>query len=205
MSAREDLGLIGWGVASRPVSGDVSGDGYAVCPFLGGTLVAVIDGLGHGSSAASATQLALSVLHDRASADLDALVAACHTRLAGSRGVAMSLASFAEDGRMTWLGVGSVDAVLLRSGLGGGRLGREALLLPGGVVGFQLPQLRPSAIDVHRGDTLVMATDGVAPGFSEPVRVGMDPQEAAEIVLGTYGTLRDDALVLVARYLGREP
>jgi serine phosphatase RsbU (regulator of sigma subunit) len=205
MSAREDLGLIGWGVASRPSSGDVSGDGYAVCPFPGGTLVAVIDGLGHGSSAASATELAISVLHDRASGDLGALVRACHARLAGSRGAAMSLASFAEDGRMTWLGVGSVDAVLLRSGLGRGRPGREALLLPGGVVGFQLPPLRPSAVDVYRGDTLVLATDGVAPGFSQSVRSGMHPQEAAETVLETYGTFRDDALVLVARYLGREP
>src|SRR5688572_15062635 len=87
--------LLQWAVASRTLAGErVSGDLHVVRSFEGGTLVAVIDGLGHGPDAAVASEAAAEVLSARPGGDIAELVRLCHQRLRPTRGVAMSLASF---------------------------------------------------------------------------------------------------------------
>ena len=116
----------------------------------------------------------------------------------------MSLASFSEhDGGMTWLGVGNVEGVLVRAEAGDGPAS-ESILLMGGVVGYQLPPLRPSTLRVSEGDTLLLTTDGIRTGFSEALEVGEPAQRTADRILADYARQTDDALVVVARYLGAE-
>jgi hypothetical protein len=55
------------------------------------------------------------------------------------------------------------------------------------------------------GDTLVMATDGVRSGFAADLPLHGSPQALADEILARDGKRTDDALVLVARYLGWEP
>lgn len=194
--------LIEWAVAARALPGErESGDLHVVEPFPGGILVAVIDALGHGEVAASAARLAGATLHAHASASLPTLVERCHQHLRPTRGVVMSVASFnARDATITWLGIGNVDGYLIRADMTT-KPTREAIVVRGGVVGYQLPTLRPSTITVWPGDTLVMATDGIASGFIEGQCAGL-PQQVANEILERYGKTTDDALVLVARYDG---
>ena len=190
------------GVAEAALSGQAeSGDAHLVAEYPGGVLVAAVDGLGHGSEAAHASRLACSTLEEDPGADLKELFVRAHSRLVRSRGVAMSLASFDRSGRLTWLGVGNVEGTLVRSGgeVGGGP---DSVLLRGGVVGYQLPPLRPSTTEVEPGDTLVFATDGVAGAHRSGVDPGTAPQALADRLLGEFGKDADDALVLVARYVG---
>jgi hypothetical protein len=98
--------------------------------------------------------------------------------------------------------VGNVQGVLARSGASGGRLSEVELLLRAGVVGAQLPTLLPTTVALARGDTLVFATDGIESGFDRTLALAGAPQRAAESILARYGRRTDDALVLVARYLG---
>ena len=105
MSELVDTGVA---VATLPWETE-SGDTHVVAPHSDGVLVAGIDGLGHGSEAAHAARLARSVLEDDPGADLVELFARCHTRLARSRGVVMSLATFTAGGELVWLGVGNVE------------------------------------------------------------------------------------------------
>lgn len=79
---------------------------------------------------------------------------------------------------------------------------REYLLLRGGVVGYQLPPLHASTIPVARGDTLILATDGIRSGFAEGLDLGEPPQRIADHILAQHGKSTDDALVLVGRYIG---
>jgi hypothetical protein len=102
---------------------------------------------------------------------------------------------------MTWLGIGNVEGVLFRADGSAGRP-RDSLMLRGGVVGYQLPPLRPAEHRVGIGDVLVFATDGVRGDFSAYSPRGLDTQEAADAILAHYGKETDDALVLVVRYLG---
>jgi negative regulator of sigma-B (phosphoserine phosphatase) len=197
-----DEGLIETAVAEAALPGEEeSGDLHLVAPHDGGVLVAAIDGLGHGSEAAEAARKARLTLERNAGADLAELFVAAHSALARSRGVVMSLASFAPSGSLTWLGVGNVEGTLVR---GDQRPVRRAdsILLLGGVVGFQLPPLRPSTTLVQPGDLLILATDGIVGGYLSELDPAARPTALADTILAEYRRGGDDALVLVARYLG---
>jgi hypothetical protein len=198
--------LLDWGMAVLPLPGqDVCGDLYLVQPFANGALVAVVDGGGHGEEAFVAASVAVATLQADAHEDVLALLRDCHEALRPTRGAALTVASFnAVDGTMTWVGVGSVEGVLLRADAQTGRA-CEYVLLHGGVVGWQLPALRSFVIPVARGDTLLLATDGIRIGFDAELRLDEPPQQLAEDILARDAKGTDDALVLVARYLGGVP
>lgn len=189
-----------WHAADRTYPGErVSGDAHVVRVFDGGALVAVVDGLGHGPKAHHASRLAASVLDRRPRRRPADLVRRCHLELGGSRGVALSVASFdSVAGTMTWVAVGNVNGLLLRAAGG-----RETVLQRGGVVGVQLPRLQESTREVVAGDTLVFATDGIASGFVEGLGGGSEPRALARGILRQHGKRTDDALVVVARYVGQ--
>jgi len=141
---------------------------------------------------------ALEVIEANASEPLAALLERCHQALLRTRGAAITLAALDLRARtIEWVGVGNVSACLLRRDPDAGP--RESALLLGGVVGYQLPRVRPSAVRWDPGDTLIMATDGVEGGFVEAVRRTSEPDEIARQILDEHGRESDDALVLVVR------
>ncbi len=194
---------IEWGAATTTLRGQAaSGDRSVVAPFASGVLVAAIDGLGHGVEAASAAQLTAGILEEDPQGSVITLVQRCHERLHLTRGVVMSLASFhAADETMTWLGVGNVEGRLVRADPEATPL-CEFLLLRGGTVGRQLPMLQATLLPVQPGDTLVLVTDGVVLPSMEELDSDGRPQAIAERILSQYSKQRDDALVLVARWVG---
>jgi negative regulator of sigma-B (phosphoserine phosphatase) len=194
---------IEWSVASRPLPGQpASGDLKVVKAFSDGVLVAALDGLGHGEEAATAAAVAASTLEMHAAEPVITLVQRCHEALRATRGVAMSVASFNLTRRLiTWLGVGNVEGVLIRRDFARAEAD-VPLLLRAGVVGFQLPSLDVETLPVYTGDTLIFATDGIHSDFARVLARSFPPQRAAEKILARYGKATDDALVLVARYLG---
>jgi phosphoserine phosphatase RsbX len=197
----DEHAVISWGWAGSALEAE-SGDLHVVVPFPGGAVIALIDGLGHGPEAAAAASAAAPVLQTHASAPLVALVERCHHALRTTRGAVMSLASFrTAESSMTWLGIGNVDGILVR---GDGKRS-EAITFRGGVVGYQLPALRPNTLSVSPGDTLIMTTDGIDSGFTTGLTVEHCPQEIAESILARFAKGSDDAHVVVARYLGGLP
>jgi phosphoserine phosphatase RsbX len=192
-----------WAVADLAQPGQrESGDRSVVLPTADGWLAAAVDGLGHGAEAASAAAAAVKALEGAAHRPLVQLLRDCHNSLIGTRGAVISVAAFnTREETMTWLGVGDVEGRLLRAqGSAGPRM--ESLLLRGGVVGARLPTLVSEVIPVQRGDTLILATDGVRSDFLDAPLPALPPRELADHVLGRFSTQTDDALVLVARYLG---
>ncbi|MBI4291703.1 MAG: SpoIIE family protein phosphatase [Betaproteobacteria bacterium] len=165
-------------------------------------LVAVVDGVGHGSHAAAAALEATSIIQEHgASESLTSLVQRCHNRLRAGRGVVMSLAKLdAETRTMIWLGVGNVAGALRRRA---GAFSRksETLLLRAGVVGKQLPPLHTATLPVVRGDVLILATDGIGGDFAESVKPDWEPQRIADDLAARFGKRTDDVLVLVARFV----
>jgi negative regulator of sigma-B (phosphoserine phosphatase) len=188
------------GVAERALIGEArSGDVGVAIPFADGALVGAIDGLGHGDAAADASRRALEALRAEPDGALDELFDACHAALRGTRGAVMTLVSFDfATGELSWFGVGNVEARLLRADQAARA---EAPMLLGGVVGQSLPGIRPSRQRLQRGDMLVLATDGVAPDFAVRRHLGSVDVIAGKI-LAEHARPEDDALVVVARYLG---
>jgi negative regulator of sigma-B (phosphoserine phosphatase) len=198
--------LVEYGVARFTLPGqDESGDRHLICPNAEVTLLAAIDGSGHGEEAANAAKVATSVLMSRANEPIISLMERCHEELRSTRGVVMSLASIdASHGMMTWLGIGNVQGVLMRAGAGKGTV-QEALLLRGGVVGCRLPPLQAAVLPIANGDTVVFVTDGVRSEFVESLTALENPQRAADRILEHHRSGNDDALVLIARFTGIHP
>jgi serine/threonine protein phosphatase PrpC len=204
--------LIEYGVATLTLPGETeSGDLHVVQPAGTGVLVGVADGLGHGAEAAAAARAAVATVREHAQEPLLPLLQRCHRALVGTRGVVMSLVFFqGGDGSMTWLGVGNVECVLLYTGrptrparpARPAHPARTSLLTRAGIVGSELPQLRADVISIAPGDTLIVATDGIKHGFADGVGTETPPQQLADQILARFGKGSDDALVLVARYLG---
>jgi phosphoserine phosphatase RsbX len=192
--------ILSWGSAGAAIAGELtSGDRGVFVPFPGGALIAVIDGLGHGEEAAKASLRAEQVLIAAPYAPVADLMMQCHDQLRGTRGAVISIASF--DGQhdtMSWLGVGNVEGVLVRAEEG---TGDEAVAMRGGTVGFQLPPLHPRTLEIRRGDTVVLATDGIRHGFKAEVNRAREPQHIADEILRLWGRTTDDAFVMVARYI----
>jgi hypothetical protein len=106
---------------------------------------------------------------------------------------------------MTWLGVGNVEGRLVRAQAARERIrrSRETVLLKGGVVGYQLPVLRPATLALRPGDAILLATDGLpAAALETLLHPAASAQEQADALLAAHARDSDDALVLVARYRG---
>ena len=197
--------LVEWAVASRPLAGQqVCGDAHFVKPFGHRVLLAAIDGVGHGDEAVAAARVAVDLL-DRFTRDpLEALVRRCHAALTRTRGVVMTVGLVdALQNSVTWLGVGNVEGRLLPANRGA-RPRSEGLVLRNGLVGYQLPALQSSVIPIARGDLLILATDGIRAEFAEGLDPAESPTKLADRILARHFKGTDDALVLVARYLGVE-
>jgi negative regulator of sigma-B (phosphoserine phosphatase) len=207
MGALTDRGaptpLVDWAVASRSHPDQTeSGDRHVVAPFACGVLLGAVDGLGHGVAAAVAARAAVALLEaQRGESPVD-LVRSCHAALTTTRGVVMSVASIdARERTLPWLGIGNVEGVVLRAD----RVAqpcRQTLLLRAGVVGYRLPELHASVLRVSPGDTLIFATDGIRGDFCAQLVPGEPPGRTADRILAEHARAPDDALVLVARFLG---
>lgn len=192
-----------WDTATMPMPGEnVLGDRAVVAFAERQILLAVIDGVGHGTEAAAAAQVAAYTLRHSAEQDVASAILECHRVLADTRGAALSLAAIdRREHTMTWLGIGNVEARLLHR--------REplpvtdSLLLHGGIVGHHLPHLSVLSTKVARGDVLIFATDGIRRDFADVLLPSGSCREIAERILHEYALGSDDALVLVARYLAR--
>jgi phosphoserine phosphatase RsbX len=196
-----DKRLIDWSVSQRVLPGQAqSGDLFVVKQLRSGVLVAVIDGLGHGEEAARASHLAAGILRNYDSHSLISLIRLCHEKLQGTRGAVLSAAEFnADENTMTWLGVGNVVGVLLHPE-NHEASGPEVLLLRGGMLGDHPPRLSASILSLMKGDTLILATDGIRSGFTDGLKLSEHPQEIADQIVRRHWRGNDDALVLVARY-----
>lgn len=204
MNVETASALIEWEFASHTAPGEVEcGDVHVVQPFPGGALAAVIDGLGHGGEAAKAARLAAEVLTKHAGAPVLRIVELCHGALKATRGAVITLASFNyRESTLTALGIGNVEAVLLRGGPEASPRA-EPFLLRSGIVGGRMPSLQADIVAVEPGDLVVFSTDGVRPGFEEHVNTGSDLKGVVARIVARGLRGDDDALVLAVRYQRR--
>jgi len=191
------------GVAGQAHEGEGrSGDLAVFAPSEKGGLVVVIDGLGHGDAAADAAEQAAAIIKEHVEEPPQRLLERCHEELRRTRGAVMTLAWFDLEARtMDWTGVGNVEARFVRAGAGVDARHDSPVVL-GGVVGYNLPQVRIGTVALEPGDAVVLATDGVAADYSVSLESGVAAQQLAERVLERHGKGTDDALAVVVRYLG---
>jgi len=192
-----------WGVATQmPTGQSESGDLHLVKSIGGQVLVAVVDGLGRGPEAAAVARVAIAALDKGTRPAIPGFLSDCHRALSGTRGVVLSLALVdPAAGTVSWAGVGNVAGALVQRGREGP--GVRALGTRGGIVGAELPRVDPETLKLTGDDTLILATDGIHEGFADDPPAPDAPERQAAAILARYGRAYDDALVLVARFVGR--
>ena len=201
----DQASIVEWCVAGRPISGEEqSGDEALVLADDHAALVAAVDGVGHGLRAREAADAAVASLRQEPWDDLVSVTERCHGALRATRGAAVGLALFRDEGTVSWLGVGDITGRLVS---GGGLPAPDGPCLASlsGVAGDEeLPPLRPATIPVRRGDVLILATDGIDGAFADDVVATGTCEEIADRLLRDFARATDDALVVVVRYLAED-
>jgi phosphoserine phosphatase RsbX len=194
---------VAWAARNRPLPGEaVSGDAALVATVGDRTLLAAIDGLGHGPEAHEAATIASATLEQNAAEPLEPLLLLCHQALRRTRGAAITVAAIAHpEGEMQWLGIGNVEAAVVKAGAEKKPAVETVFHFPG-VVGYRLPKVRVRTIALDAGDVIVLATDGIAASFLEDLAPAPDIDRLADRIVDAHARPADDALVLVARYEG---
>ena len=187
--------------AELPLRGQVASGDLCLVKRVGkGTLLAVVDGLGHGQEAASAAHAAVGAIDRYSREPLVDLVKRCHTALVGLRGVVLGLAYLdPQAASMTWLGVGNIGGVLLHADVKA-RQPRVSLVPNAGFIGGEPPHATARAVPLKVRDTVILFSDGVKDGFAESLVLANSPQEIADFIIARHTKGNDDALALVARY-----
>jgi serine phosphatase RsbU (regulator of sigma subunit) len=186
------------GAAAAPYLGEnVNGDAWRLDRHDGITRIAVIDGLGHGQSAAEAAQLASAVLAASPELDPETGLLACHAALSHTRGAVMSIAAIdLTAGELTYAGIGNVEGRLRQS------RGETRLLSYRGIIGATIGRVRSVTVRLEADWLLLMYTDGIMSRFDlekEVTASPRDPHALASAILAGWKAPLDDATVVVAQ------
>lgn len=163
-------------------------------------VMAVADGLGQGSKAAYAAEVALACIGAGLERPFEEIFAICHSRLRGTGGVALAVAVVDRDsGLATMASVGNIRMVQLAGN------GEIHLRNTRGVVGGDYDQLIPQTKTFSPGHVLALFSDGLDDFFAlRKTLESASPfsRDQARLVLDCLAHVDDAAAVLIYRHVG---
>ncbi|GAA1534703.1 SpoIIE family protein phosphatase [Streptomyces albidochromogenes] len=196
--AGQDAGLI-----CLPADGETNcGDAGAIAEDHRMRTAIVIDGLGHGPSAAEAAQAALHAFHRQANRPLPDLLQALHQELRHTRGAAVALLRLHHD-HADYCSVGNIRALALSP-----RGVDHHLTGQPGIVGWKIPTPRAHRIPLSPNTTAVLHSDGVDRHWSHaPSRfmLHLPPPLLAAAIAHGHRRSHDDATVLALKAYQEAP
>lgn len=188
-----------FGIKIKPFQGDKHcGDWYFIKEFCEGsktkTLIAVIDGLGHGVWAEEAAKKACEYLECSYQRDLSAIFHGCNQFLRHTVGVAMSIAVIDfERSNLTFAGIGNVELRIIADKSFG-------MVCDDGIVGAGFRKIHEVSCTFKPGNLLIMHSDGISAKFnffSYPTEVRAEPEKLAEAISRDFARDNDDSIVVV--------
>jgi anti-sigma regulatory factor (Ser/Thr protein kinase) len=175
---------------------DVCGDGWAVEPRTGGSLILVTDGLGHGPLAAQAARETVRVFREHATADLPEIVRRIHAALRSTRGAAVAVAEVRLDTReLRFVGVGNIAGTVFTDGAS------RSMVSHNGTAGVEARRVQEFVYPFPPGALLVLHSDGLATHWRLEQYAGLaarDPALIAGVLCRDFKRGRDDLTVLAA-------
>jgi hypothetical protein len=175
----------------------VNGDGIVARRREHDWLLAVVDGVGHGSRAAEASGKILDYLQDDAtSTDLAELLHGCDRRAEGTRGAAIGLISMVHNSsQLAYLGVGNVSTSLWTPDQKS-----ETLINHNGIVGRLRRIFDPLLYETSDYQLLLMHSDGISSRAAyETMREWDGSLEAQADRILARSRQRDDVSLLLAQ------
>ncbi|GAA2433873.1 SpoIIE family protein phosphatase [Streptomyces macrosporus] len=191
-SARWDTGSV-----CLPAKGERHcGDACAVAETGDALTGLVVDGLGHGLSAAEAARSALRSFRTAPDRPLVDILTSLHRSLRHTRGAAAGVLRLYPD-RAEYCGIGNIRAVVLSDGDVLHRLAGQP-----GIVGWNVPTPRVRTVPLSSGATVALHSDGVESRWSHspsPFLLRLPPPLLAAALAHGHRRTRDDATVLTVQ------
>jgi hypothetical protein len=185
------------GIALPKPPEDQNGDAWTAVPGRDVYTVAVIDGLGHGPIASTASSAAVRVIVERAEQPLERLMEDMHAALRGTRGAAVGIARIHSSlKRVDFLGVGNIAGTIVTDDSQ-----RKTVSLPG-IVGHEMRKLQIFSYPWAASSVLVLHSDGVSASWNPAAFPGLmqyDPTLIAAALYRDHCRGNDDATVVVAK------
>ncbi len=184
-------------VLSRPYQSDsVSGDSYYVRSNYNKDIIAVIDGLGHGSEAFEAAQRAVKTIDENTHLSVDEILRVMNLSLKCTRGAVVVLIIINKfDKEFEMLSIGNINSRLISANK------TEILRTSSGFVGGYNGSFKSQKYAYKRGDILTLCTDGVSSNWDaeEYIMGGTDnPTVLCNSIFYDHAKENDDATMLVA-------
>jgi anti-sigma regulatory factor (Ser/Thr protein kinase)/serine/threonine protein phosphatase PrpC len=187
------------GISSRSKPGEViNGDSWVVSHLTENvTLVAVIDGLGHGKEANLASQLAKEQILANTTLAIDEIIQKVHNALRGTRGATIGIIKIDNSNNtLTFSGIGNIEGNIYS------KTRKNNLMSYGGIVGHNIRTPRLFEFDFNKGDTACLFSDGIISRWQyDEIDWQQSPQKNAEYIVNKYSRISDDATVLIIRYI----
>lgn len=189
----------GWGAVAVAMPGqEVCGDSWSV-HANGAITLFLADGLGHGEEAAEASVEAVRLFHRFNGHRVPTLLDYVHGGLRTTRGAAVSIARFDPTGHnVAFAGIGNVAGALLIDGT------LKRMVSMPGTAGHNARKIQSFDYPFERG-LIVLNSDGISTGWNfgrYPNIQSVHPTLIAAILYRDFGRRRDDATVLVGKWVG---
>jgi len=188
--------LIG-GISVAMAGEAVCGDAWDSVTRGSDTMLTVVDGLGHGPSAAEATELAVRAFQTNATRSPREVLEAMHASLRGTRGAAAGVARLdGERQQLTYAGVGNISGSVMAGG------STRRLVSYNGIVGQVFSTHQEFAYPWPPGALLVLHSDGITTHWRLDAYPGLEqrhPSLIAGVLYRDFTRGRDDATVVVAK------
>lgn len=174
------------------------GDAWSVRDFGARQLICIVDGLGHGPLAATASARAISVFESaRPDATPAAIMTQAHEALKDTRGAVMAILALDRlAGTADYCGIGNIAAAI--------HLGTESkhLLSIEGTVGYRMRATRTQTAPWAPAAVAILYTDGLS-GRCGPAKypglLSRHPSLIASVLFRDHARDTDDATIVVAR------
>lgn len=176
----------------------LNGDSYVVNHINpNNTIVAVIDGLGHGAEANIASQIAKEQIIQKSDLPLNELLKQIHSALKGTRGCVIAIAQInTEKNKLTFTGIGNIESYIISKN------SRKSLISFGGIMGHNMRTPRIYENDFNIGDNLILFSDGITSRWKFDEFDWLEhPQKIAEQLITKHTRANDDATVLIIRHI----
>ena len=189
-----------FGAVSVPAGGErVCGDDWDVAWHADSCLIMVVDGLGHGPSAAEAAEAAVSAFRSAPSAEPEEIMAVAHSTLRGTRGATMAIARLDQEcDEIRYAGLGNIAGTIVDPASDRA----THMISLNGTVGHSVQRIQSYNYPWPRGATLILHSDGLSARWDlnqDPALRGLAPGLLAGLLYRDHRRRRDDATVVVAR------
>jgi anti-sigma regulatory factor (Ser/Thr protein kinase) len=158
------------------------------------TALVVIDGLGHGPSAAEAAQKAADSFTAKPFETPARQIERAHQALAGTRGAAVACAAWDAARALSYAGIGNIAGRLCGTG------GNQGLVSHNGTLGFQMRRVQQFNYPLSENTLLIMHTDGISARWDLDDHEGLrfrHPAVIAATLHRDHSRGRDDSTILV--------